>query len=423
MAVRFRAVLATPLALASFGLSTPTRVVSLPTGMTVVPRVAPQGSSQVTVSGGGCASDVHVTATAFLFPGTPTSATDQTVTPGQAGTWSAVFSMPSAPAYVIATCDGVTSAPVVVAPSDVFTGSMSYSALTPTEIEITTSPLQDGSDFTIFDTSGNVLGTAVESFGTATVRLSRSLGPAQVIAVGLRQRDRDIDLPYVPFARQVQLPLPSQPSIVVEPRVTAMDNTVMASGNCSGLPHLIVTGQAAGWHDIPPVYLDVVLLADASGNWMTLLPMPPIPSTATVRCTQGAVTESAVILISPSSGLLMLSGERDGSGVLVTIPNVISPERLVAFTAGGAPVPIAIEAIVSNGVQARLEPQGVPVRIVIVGIETLGENATARQNSRVQGWAIDVGSIVDVDARACPSTFVAIGSGVLPQPAVRLPMP
>ena len=123
----------------------------------------------------------------------------------------------------------------------------------------------------------------------------------------------------------------------------------------------------------------------------------------------------------------MLSGERDGSGVLVTIPNVISPERLVAFTAGGAPVPIAIEAIVSNGVQARLGPQGVPVRIVIVGIETLGENATARQNSRVQGWAIDVGSITDGVSTSglVPARRLSLPSGVAccPEPAVRLPMP
>ncbi len=139
------------------------------------------------------------------------------------------------------------SAPIVVAPSDVFTGNMSYSALTPTEIEITTSPLVDGIDFTIFDLAGNVLGTAVASFGTATVRLPRSLGPAQVIAVGLRQQDPGIALPYVPFARRIQLPLPSQPSIVADSAESpSAGNSVTASGNCSGSPHVFVTGRA-GW--------------------------------------------------------------------------------------------------------------------------------------------------------------------------------
>ncbi len=298
--------------------------------------------------------------------------------------------MPPAPAYVVATCDGVASAPVVVAPSDVLTGNMSYSALTPTEIEITTSPLVDGSDFTIFDMSGHVLGTAVASVGTATIRLARSLGPAQVIAVGLRQQDPGIALPYVPFARQIQLPLPSQPSIVTTPQVTAAGDSVAASGDCAGSPHLIVTGRAAGWFDIPLVYVDELPVADASGGWSTVFPMPPIPSTASLLCTHGPVTDSAATLISPSDGLISLSGQQDGSGVIVTIPNVISPERLAAFTATGGSVPIAI---LDSIVRVRLEPPAFPLRIVILGIESLGENANARQNSRVQGWSLDVGTI------------------------------
>lgn len=177
-----------------------------------------------------------VVETAFLFPGHAISTTGQTVTPDSAGAWSAMFAMPSAPAYVTATCDGVQSASIVVAPNDVPTGNMSYAALTPTEIEITTSPLVEGSDFTIFDLSGNVLGNTVVVAGTATVRIPRSLGPAEVIAAGLRQQDPLINLPYVPIAPRVQLPLPSQPSVVADPRVTTSGNPVVASGNCAGTP-------------------------------------------------------------------------------------------------------------------------------------------------------------------------------------------
>ena len=121
--------------------------------------------------------------------------------------------------------------------------------------------------------------------------------------------------------------------------------------------------------------------------------MPSIPSSVTLLCTESNLTESDVTLISPSDGLMQLSSQRVvAGGVLITIPNVLSPERLTAFTATGGPVPLAI---LGNGVQVRLQPTGFPERIVIVGIESLGENANARQNSRVQGWSVDVGAITD----------------------------
>ena len=179
----------------------------------VTPRIASTGT-MVTVSGAGCYSTVDVSETAFMAPSHPKSVDHQTVVPDPSGAWSTEFSMPSAPAYVTSTCDGVSSPAVVVAPNDVFLGIANYSALTPAEIQITTSPLVDGSEFAVFDSSGNVLGAAIASFGTTTGRLPRSLGPAQVIAVGLRQPDAGIpELAFVPIARQIQLPLPSHPSV------------------------------------------------------------------------------------------------------------------------------------------------------------------------------------------------------------------
>ena len=424
MAIPSRAVVAIVFASASLGLVAPTKVGSLPMATSVNPRVAAT-NTPVTVSGTGCTSVVDVVETAFLFPGHPFSTTGQTVTPDSVGAWSAVFAMPSAPAYVTATCDGVQSVPIVVAPNDAPTGNMSYAALTPTEIEITTSPLVDGSDFTIFDLSGNVLGNTVAVAGTATVRIPRSLGPAEVIAAGLRQHDPGINLPFVPIAPRVQLPLQSQPSVVAGPRVTASGNPVVASGNCSGTPRLVVTGRAAGWFAIPPIYVDVSLVADSSDSWSTSFPMPPTPSTAVLTCTQGNVSDFASTMISPSDRLQSLFGQRDGSGVIVSIPNVIQPERLVAFSPTGRPVPLAL---LDNSVRVRLAPPGIPMRIVIIGIETFGENANARQTASVQAWFVDVGSIDDGAsiaglARARRVSLLPDGTVCCPQPAVRIPPP
>lgn len=427
MAIRFRAVVTLLFVVTAVDLVGPTTAAGPgPTGVSISPRVAPTFAI-VTVSGSGCGSSVDIVETAFLAFAQPKSEITQTVTPGSSGAWSAEFPMPSAPAYVIAKCDGISSTPIVLSPNDVSVGSMTYSSLSPTEIEITTSPLVDGTEFAIFDQSGNVLGTTLTAFGTATLRLPRSLGPAQVIAVGLRQQDTGIpQLPYVPIARQIQLPLPSQSSVVADPRVTFAGRLVTASGNCSGSPRLIVAAQAAGWFDIPPVFFDVLLQPDPAGSWTTSFLMPTVPSTVSVLCTQGNVTESAATLISPADGLTQLIGQPDGSGTVVMIPNVISPERMAAFTATGRPVPIAILGTVNGGVQVRVEPQGIPVRIVIVGIESLGENANARQTSRVQGWSVDVGTITGGASTSglAPAQRVSLlGTACCPQPAVRIPQP
>jgi hypothetical protein len=193
-----------------------------------------------------------------------------------------------------------------------------------------------------------------------------------------------------PISRQIQLSLTSQPLIAVTPRVSSSGSLVTASGDCAGSPHLRVIGRAAGWFDIPPVYVDEFPVPDAAGHWSSMFPMPAIPSTVSLFCTQGSTLDSASTLISPIDGLSSLSVERDGSGVIVTIPNVITPEQLVAFTSSGASVPIAI---LDTTVRVRLQPPGVPVRVIIIGIESLGENAEARQTSRVQAWSLDVGII------------------------------
>ena len=109
----------------------------------------------------------------------------------------------------------------------------------------------------------------------------------------------------------------------------------------------------------------------------------------------------------------------------MSIPNVIQPERLVAFSATGQPVPLAV---LDNRVRIRLEPPGIPTRIVIIGIETLGENANARQTSSVQAWFVDVGSIDDGASIAglAPARRVSLlpdGTVCCPQPAVRIPPP
>jgi hypothetical protein len=411
------------LVLTSFTIIGAVPVVSEPLGMTIAPRVA-AAFSTVTVSGAGCSSDVDVVETPFLFGTPPEVVSTQTVTPS-AGAWSSTFPMPRAPAFVIATCDGVSSTPIVVAPNDVATGSMSYAAVTPTDIQITTSPLFDGSEFSIFDRSGNELGHALARFGTATVRIPRSAGPAQVIAVGLRQHDPGIDLPYVPFALEIQLPPSSSPSIIVEPAVTTSGSPVSASGRCSGSGRLLITGGATGWYDTPPVYVDETLSADAAGNWMSAFVMPPTASTASVLCTQGPVTETAAVLIAPADGLEAVTGQPDGTGLMVTLPNVISPERLVAFTATGSPVPLSIEALLTNGIEARLEPPWIPVRVVIIGIRSFGENAMARQVSGVQGWSVDFGTITEGASTAGLAPAERLSASLpdvacCPQPAVRI---
>ena len=392
------ALVVTLLVVTSLGLIRPAAVASVRLGVTVAPRVAPEGTA-VTVSGGSCSSSVDVVEATYLgYP--PAVVTSRTVVPDSTGAWSTEFPMAHGATYVVATCDGVSSAPTVAAPSDVLAvPTLTYTEFTSTDIEITTSPLVDGSDFTIFDRSGNVLGSALAKYGTATVRLPRSLGLTSTIAVGLHQKQSDIDLPYVPFVSKLFLPVPSQPSIVVDPPVAAIGDPVTASGNCAGSPHLTVEGQPLGWYDTPPVYVDEFPVPDDSGNWIASFPMPAIPSNPVVRCT--GVAGVSGTQISPSENLIPLIGEPDGSGMIVTISPLAEGSALRAYTANGVRVPMAILEVdpeTRTRVRARVELPGVPVKIVFIGVEYLGENAGARQQARVQAWSLDVplvGAITD----------------------------
>lgn len=199
-------------------------------------------------------------------------------------------------------------------------------------------------------------------------------------------------VPVEVSAEMIQLQQATPPFLVAGPHVTAVGKPVTASGNCVGSTELSVTGGAAGWYDVPPVYLDEFLFPNARGDFSTSFPMPPTPSTVVLWCTQGLVAETAVTLISPSDNVRSLVGNSGVGGVTVAIPHLISPERLAVFTATGQSVTMTV---LDNGLQVLLESSVFPVRIVIVGIESLGENANALQNSRVQGWSVDVGALTD----------------------------
>lgn len=387
MASRLRVTMAIAGAV-SFCMVAPVRVDGQPIDVQVSPRVAPTGAS-VVVSGSGCTSQVRIVVSAFLFPGPPTTPLDTVVTPSPGGSWSTTFGMPAAPAYVVATCDEVPSSPpIVVAPDDVDTGAMSYSALTPTDVEITTSPLQNGSEFAVFDGDGHLLDSSIVQLGMGTVRVPRALGPVEVRAVGLRSSDPGIPLPYVPFSSTIQLPLAAAPTVAVAPQVTSAGSQVTASGTCLGTPRLVVTGRPIGWYDIPPVFVDADQATDAGGSWTTTFPMPAIPSRVTVHCTNRDVTANVEALISPSDGDIvhLVAEPSDIGATVVTIPKALHGP-LEAFTTLGISVPLAVVNPATMTVQ--LFPTGNAGRIVIVGFEALGENAEALQNIRVQGWFVD----------------------------------
>jgi len=374
-------------------------------GVVVSPIVAPIGST-VTVAGNGCAVDVHVTATGYLFPGPPATVADTIAHPAADGTWSTTFPMPAVPAYVLAECGGATPAPIVIAPSDGALGSLAPAAVSSSSVVISTSPLVNGSRFAVFDATGAMLASAVVAGGVGTVSVPRSLGPARVIAVGLRQPDPGIALPDVPIAAFVQLPLPATTSIVVQPSVTAAGTTVTASGRCSGSARLRVLGRVQGWYDHAPVLVDMSPAVNGGHEWRASFPMPSLPSIAELSCSAAGVVDVASARISPAAGDLpsLVPFAIDGD-VGVTLPSQAEPDSLRAYTAAGAVVPMTITTDGTTPV-ARLRPPSRPIRIVIVGIEMLGENAEALQNSRVQAWTVDVAA--------------ATGS---PEPAPATPIP
>lgn len=177
-------------------------------------------------------------------------------------------------------------------------------------------------------------------------------------------------------------------SIAATPRVGATGSRVLLSGTCDGSARVRLIGQPVGWKDVPPVYVDTVVVSDITGSWSTSATMPNTPATARVDCLRFPTTSSASALIAPFDGNSALLGFTSAaSGVVVTIPRVSNSASLVASTAGGEPVPLTV---LDPSVTVLLQPPAGARRIVIVGIEDLGENAEALQVSRVQAWFVDL---------------------------------
>ena len=361
--------------------------VAAPMAFTVAPRVAATASI-VEAAGGGCTSSVQVTVTGFLFPGPPTVVSDQTVPADANGNWSVEVPMPATPAFVIATCDGGSTAPIVIAPNDVDTGRLVPAGITDSQVVITTSPLVDGSEMAVVDLSGSVIAATTAVGGVASASVSRALGPADVIVLALRTPDPGIALPYIPVAARVQLPLAISPTLDVEPHVADAASLFTISGTCAGSPRIVVKGRPAGWYDPPPVYADMTDLPTNS-PFSVSLPMPVLPSTVQLQCSNGAVSESRTELVSPAAGdLVPLSPTADDGVYIVTIPRASATPPLAAYTLTGAPVPLSVVA--DQPVTVRIEPAPGVTGVVILGIEDLGENAEALQNSRVQAWLVDL---------------------------------
>ena len=373
--------------------------VAAPMAFTVAPRVAATASI-VEAAGGGCTSTVQVTVTGFLFPGPPSVVSDQTVPADANGNWSVEVPMPATPAFVIATCDGGSTAPIVIAPNDVDTGRLVPAGITDSQVVITTSPLVDGSEMAVVDLSGSVIAATTAVGGVATVSISRALGPAEVIVLALRTPDPGIALPYIPVAARVQLPLAVSPTLKVEPHVADAASLFTISGTCAGSPRIVVKGRPAGWYDPPPVYADITDLPPNS-PFSVSLPMPVLPSTVQLDCSNGAVSESRIELVSPAAGdLVPLTPTADDGGYIVAIPKASTRPPLAAYTLAGAPVPLSVVA--DPPVTVRIEPAPGVAGVVILGVEELGENAEALQISRVQAWLVDL-----PDRVAAPTTTIA----------------
>jgi hypothetical protein len=88
-----------------------------------------------------------------------------------------------------------------------------------------------------------------------------------------------------------------------------------------------------------------------------------------------------------------LVGESNAGGLIVTLPKAIGPDQPVAFTATGRSVQLSVLENVAEGLRVRVEIPFVPVRIVVIGTESLGENADARQNARIQSWSVNASDV------------------------------
>ena len=142
--------------------------------------------------------------------------------------------------------------------------------------------------------------------------------------------------------------------------------------------------------------------------------MPVLPSTVQLQCSNGAVSESRIELVSPAAGdLVPLTPTADGSGYIVAIPKASTTPPLAAYTLTGAPVPLPVVA--DQPVTVRIEPAPGLAGVVILGIEELGENAEALQVSRVQAWLVDLPDQVPATTTTIAPPVTAAATTAPPQ--------
>ena len=175
----------------------------------------------------------------------------------------------------------------------------------------------------------------------------------------------------------------------VAPRVSPAGTGVTASGTCATSPRLQVFGQPAGWYDIPPKYVDDVLTIDSGGSWFTQFPMPSLPSTVVVSCSDGPTPAVPIApSFDPPPGA---PASRDADGYIIDVQRVSQPDALEVFTASGAFVASTevLRQQVGEGwsVTLHTSPAWPNAQVVVLGFESLGENATANQVTRVQAWS------------------------------------
>lgn len=183
----------------------------------------------------------------------------------------------------------------------------------------------------------------------------------------------------------------------VVPQVAAVGTPVVASGSCSGTLRFSLVGQAAGWTPPAPLLIDAAPAADMFGNWSLTFPMPNVPATATMRCDLHMITTSDTLFLAPPSAALPVRVFDDSASLL----KGVQPNVLQAFSLDNTPVTLGGVTTDSNGLIVSLAPGPNPATVVLLGIESLGENAAADQVTRVQAWRLDMpGPDVNVGATA-----------------------
>jgi len=189
------------------------------------------------------------------------------------------------------------------------------------------------------------------------------------------------------------------------PRVAAPGAAVRLAGECAGSGVTVVfRGQPAGWYDAPVVFANVTPPI-AAGRWSVDVTMPATPATIDVTCIQNAVPTFASTRVAPSGLPTTLPQVTSGEAADLTLPTNAYPESVEAFTDAGVPIPLTV----TTGYTVRVTPPSGAGHVVIVGTESLGENANALQNNRVQAWSAPVRDLVapTTTTTPAPSTTVA----------------